>query len=451
MNSKADLQGNLVTCRPLRIGIVGAGLVGATAAIALSRLRGVSVAVFERSPGPRETGAWISLTVSGLIILDKLIDLEKVQNILYRGDHNGTYVTRHWRTGEIIASNPSSPHVANRFHQARTHRVPLLNVLLSNVPQGVIQYDRHVVGHEVTESGVRLNFKYSASETFDLVVAADGLFSKMRRHYVPDEVRYRGSVAYRKLFPQSQVAHITGLHNDSSSWRKDGEVMFLSPLGLGQYGIVAIIRETDEFAETLQWAHSTGKEGLERLRKHFATWDPIIDEVLQTMTDIDAYPLDSAPWMKQLVRHDRIAFVGDAAHPTAGAYGAGATMGQGDCWALFRSLQESYWQPTSVMETDLPANHIPRSRYDLQRALQLYDATRRPFLARVELQIQLDGADGSYISEAADDEEEWIRRFQERHRNQLWLTEHDVEAEFVKTLAAAPVSSSVKNMISPRL
>lgn len=44
------------------------------------------------------------------------------------------------------------------------------------------------------------------------------------------------------------------------------------------------------------------------------TWDPMIGQVLQTMTDIDAYPLDSAPWLEQLVRHDRIAFIGDAAH-----------------------------------------------------------------------------------------------------------------------------------------
>ncbi len=47
--------------------IVGAGLVGATAAIALSKLPDVEVVAFERSPEPRETGAWISMTVSGTV------------------------------------------------------------------------------------------------------------------------------------------------------------------------------------------------------------------------------------------------------------------------------------------------------------------------------------------------------------------------------------------------
>lgn len=48
--------------------IVGAGLVGATAAIALSRLDNVEVTVYERSPEPREVGAWIAMNVSGTVL-----------------------------------------------------------------------------------------------------------------------------------------------------------------------------------------------------------------------------------------------------------------------------------------------------------------------------------------------------------------------------------------------
>jgi hypothetical protein len=43
-------------------------------------------------------------------------------------------------------------------------------------------------------------------------------------------------------------------------------------------------------------------------------WDPIINEVLSTFPDMDAYPLEAAPWMKDLVKDDAVAFVGDAAH-----------------------------------------------------------------------------------------------------------------------------------------
>jgi salicylate hydroxylase len=103
--------------------------------------------------------------------------LEERQRIPYRGDHNATYKIRHWRTGDIIATAPSSPHIAHRFVQARTHRVPLLNVLLSNVPNGIIQYNRSVIDHQVTEDGVCLMFDDSSFQHFDLLVAADGLYS----------------------------------------------------------------------------------------------------------------------------------------------------------------------------------------------------------------------------------------------------------------------------------
>ena len=45
-----------------------------------------------------------------------------------------------------------------------THRVPLLNVLLSNIPDGIIQYNRNVIDHQVTKDGVRLVFDDSYLE-----------------------------------------------------------------------------------------------------------------------------------------------------------------------------------------------------------------------------------------------------------------------------------------------
>jgi hypothetical protein len=59
--SLPDLQ--LSTLTPPSI--VGAGLVGATAALALARLPNVTITVYERSPEPREVGAWIAMNVSG--------------------------------------------------------------------------------------------------------------------------------------------------------------------------------------------------------------------------------------------------------------------------------------------------------------------------------------------------------------------------------------------------
>jgi salicylate hydroxylase len=108
-------------------------------------------------------------------------------------------------------------------------------------------------------------------------------------------------------------------------------------------------------------------------------------------------------------------------------------MGYADCWALFRSLEQSYKRPKPNAPS-IEESSVPPHLYDLPRALRLYNETRRHFLGRVELQMTLDRNESAYLAEA-EDEEEWIRRFKERHSNQIWLTEHDVEAEFQKTLA----------------
>lgn len=40
-------------------------------------------------------------------------------------------------------------------------------------------------------------------------------------------------------------------------------------VGLGNYGIVAIVREHEELAKPLSWGENLGSEGLDRLQRHF--------------------------------------------------------------------------------------------------------------------------------------------------------------------------------------
>ncbi|KAI0460724.1 hypothetical protein LJB42_002440 [Komagataella kurtzmanii] len=144
------------------------------------------------------------------------------------------------------------------------------------------------------------------------------------------------------------------------------------------------------------------------------------------MPDITSFPLETAPWLKDLTIGDRLAFVGDAAHPTSGAFGAGAQFGFGDVWALYRSLQETVCD--AYVDTGLPADH------DLHRALFLFNETRRHFLARVEKQLGYD-ADTykSYISTARNDKE-WRARFRQVESPLEWMRENKVEADFQRVV-----------------
>ncbi|CAK7208957.1 hypothetical protein SEUCBS140593_000331 [Sporothrix eucalyptigena] len=182
--------------------------------------------------------------------------------------------------------------------------------------------------------------------------------------------------------------------------------------------------ESEEYANTLLWQHTMGKAGIERLLEHFKDWDPLINEAIRALPSVDAYPLNAAPWMRDLIRDDAVAFVGDAAHPTAGAYGAGYSFAFGDVRALYLSLWCSHNMTGSTSDT----------AYDVPYALHLYNETRRQFLHRVEKQIQMDKVDLAYVAAAGDadpeNDAEWIRRYRERFTINWWLLEHDVDARW---------------------
>jgi 2-polyprenyl-6-methoxyphenol hydroxylase-like FAD-dependent oxidoreductase len=75
--------------------IIGGGIGGATAAIALTRA-GISVEVYERAPVPSEVGAGISLWANALRAL-KAIDAAKP--VLARGEVVTQAQLRTWRGG----------------------------------------------------------------------------------------------------------------------------------------------------------------------------------------------------------------------------------------------------------------------------------------------------------------------------------------------------------------
>lgn len=117
------------------------------------------------------------------------------------------------------------------------------------------------------------------------------------------------------MFPESHVQHIADLPAESGSWQNNnGEIAYMSRVGLNKYGFVAIVREDSKDVANLRWAHSLGQAGIDRLKRHFKAWDPLVRTVVDALPGIDGYRLETAPWMTDMTLDGIIAFVGDAAH-----------------------------------------------------------------------------------------------------------------------------------------
>lgn len=85
--------------------------------------------------------------------------------------------TRNAYTGEIV--DPGVPHDPSDAYEARrVKRLVLQEALAEKVPEGVIEFNKKLVGlKDLGTDGVRVLFEDGTETTVDLVVGADGIRS----------------------------------------------------------------------------------------------------------------------------------------------------------------------------------------------------------------------------------------------------------------------------------
>ena len=183
----------LVTLGAGRVVVVGGGVGGLTAAIALVRV-GVEVRVLERAPELREVGAGIGLWANAIHVFERL-GLGATVRGLGGESLGGAVLTRHGRRltsqpAAISEARPGAPTIA-------VLRSDLQALLLSELPGETIGLGAEVTGLEMTGGRVELSLIDGDVISADLVVGADGLRSVVRAHLVGDgPPRYRGYTAW---------------------------------------------------------------------------------------------------------------------------------------------------------------------------------------------------------------------------------------------------------------
>lgn len=160
--------------------VLGGGIAGLSAAIGLGRA-GADVQVLERRAGPAVEGSGLSLFGNGFTALDAIGAGEAVRTIcapqapqgqtgLRRPD--GSWLNR----TDLVA-----------LERLRiVHRAALLDALRDCVPDGTIRWSTEVTG--VADGAARPAVRTSLGEVIDadLVVAADGIDSRVRRSWPRD-------------------------------------------------------------------------------------------------------------------------------------------------------------------------------------------------------------------------------------------------------------------------
>lgn len=283
--------------------VAGAGIGGLTAAVALHR-RGWRVTVCERAPGPTAVGAGIVLAPNALRAFDAIgFDATRaggrtVPAAMGLRRPDGAWLNR--ADTVALTARYGRPPLA-------VHRSALADALAAELPDGTIRYASTVttVDDAVGAAGRPVVRTAAGDLEADLVLAADGIHSPLRRRYFPDHpgLRYSGETAWRTVLPAS--GHGAGA-DTAETWGR-GQRFGTVPLADGRTYVYATAVAPE--------GHRPADVRAELLRRYGDWHDPIpalLERIDPTaVLQHDLYDL-AAPLPR--FHHGRLAWLGDAAH-----------------------------------------------------------------------------------------------------------------------------------------
>ena len=316
--------------------IVGGGIAGLTAALALSRA-GCSVRLFEQAPEFSEIGAGIMLTPNATRVLHHLGLEEALEESAL---HPAASIYRRFDDASLMGQSPLAGVASSKYGAPflHIHRSDLLEILVAAV-RSQDGAELHT-GHRAivcAQDGNRATVEFSdgASAEGDVVLACDGVRSALRGQLAAEAAaRFRGQVAWRGLAPAKGLPERVR-ENASVVWiGKDRHIVQYALRGGSMVNFVAIAVQ-DEWAEE-GWNRPAR---LEELKAEFAGWDEDVLSLLEA-TPADAlykWGLFDRDPLKQWV-YGRIVLMGDAAHPMLPFMAQGSAMAVEDAAILARCL-----------------------------------------------------------------------------------------------------------------
>ncbi len=304
----------------MKITIIGAGIGGLTTAIALLK-KGFDVEIFEAVSEIKPIGAGIILANNAMQVYQKL-GLEKAIQMQAQQISKLTVADANIKALSTLHLQDFE----KRYQTANfgIHRGKLQNILLQQIPKEAIFTGKKLADFQKTDQGVSLHFTDGSSHLSEIVIAADGIHSVVRK----------------KLFPQSKIrsarqACWRGIASMTIPERYQHEVF--ECWGKGErFGIVSID------ANTIYWFALRNYK--KDLRKEFADFDitqlgenfhPFIQEILAA-TPKEKIFLDDITDLSRLPswHHQNICLIGDAAHAMTPNMGQGAGQAIEDAWVL---------------------------------------------------------------------------------------------------------------------
>jgi len=308
----------------MKIAIVGGGIGGLTAALALSQ-NAHDITVFERSAGIREIGAGVQISPNASRLLHSLGLGAAYSEISVNPQR---VVLRRWEDDSIIRATDLdesflSQHQVPLANVARNELVEILGNAVAARANVTLKFSTHVVKVEPGDASSEVIFADDSSRSFDIVIGADGIHSVVRPCVGGiDKPRFSGSAAYRALVPRSAVEDLP--IDVTNRMGPDRHVVSYF-IGRNRSHLNLVCISPEDSWETESW---TEQGTMEDLYSRFEGWSP---EFLSLLGRVEEPIFRWALYDREPLEQWGIGtttLLGDACHPML------PFMAQGSCQAI---------------------------------------------------------------------------------------------------------------------
>lgn len=317
----------------MMIDIIGGGIAGLTTAIALER-KGIKTRIFEQAQQLKPVGAGIILANNAMQVYDKL-GLRKA--IEQRGNPISAMHISTSNLEPLSSIDLKYFEQKNNIKNIAIHRGTLQQILLDALQSSEIKLSHSL--HSIVKDQTEYNLAFDNKATFksSLVIAADGLNSRIRQQlFNTTHIRKANQICWRGVanyeLPLNYRAELI------EAWGKSERFGFVQ------------IDKNKVYWYALKSAKQVAKEEqVESITSYFKDYDKIVVELIQS-TKVEhihqAEIADLKPnfdWCK-----DNLCLIGDAAHAATPNMGQGACQAIEDAYVLAECLDK--YSPQQAFE-----------------------------------------------------------------------------------------------------
>ncbi|KAK5938013.1 hypothetical protein PMZ80_009602 [Knufia obscura] len=257
--------------------------------------------------------------------------------------------------GTVYIHQTEAPPIEGFEARPEIDRVRLMEVLLESVPNEIIRWDRAV--KEVVHEGDRWKLKFedgSVEGPFDLIVGADGAWSKVRKALTDVEPSYAGicgiSGSIDKESAGDKWEHISGMVGKGNNFSYSyGQSAMAQRMGDGTLRCSFYARREREWIEDLKANHDGDDVALKRvLLEKYKDWIADFKQWIVAAKDLWCAPLFELPVGHRFEHKMGLSLCGDAFHLMSPFAGEGVNAGMKDSLDLAATIEKAVTEQTEL-------------------------------------------------------------------------------------------------------